>query len=217
VDKLQAAITGAVQDTLTQGVQKGLLTQNQANALQQRFNNLGAAGLFGLFGFGNAGNAQIDVRASIESAGLDAAAKALGMTTADLQTALKTQTLLQLAQQKNVDVTKLRTAIADAEKAAIDAAVKAGQLTQAQGDALKANITPNNIDLNRGFRRNTVPGNGKGVGRGNGKGNNGFGPNGMGPDMMGPNGMGPGMMGPNGMGPGMTVPGGRSNGGQIYR
>ncbi|HEX7592886.1 MAG TPA: hypothetical protein VF429_01825, partial [Anaerolineae bacterium] len=89
--------------------------------------------------------------ASVASAELDAAAKALGMTTADLTTALQSETLLTLAQEKNVDVAKLRTAIADAEKAALDQAVKDGKLTQAQVDALKANIKPENIDLTRGW------------------------------------------------------------------
>jgi hypothetical protein len=120
------------------------------------------------------------------------------MSSADLTTALRNrQTLLGLAQSKNVDVTKLRTAISDAEKAAVDQAVKNGQLTQAQGEALKANLAPNNIDLNRGLFF------GNGLGRG--RNSNGMGP-GMGPSMgpgMGPGGMMPfGGMGPQGRGRG---------------
>lgn len=87
--------------------------------------------------------------ATIAQAGVDAAAKALGMTRADLQTALRAKSLLTLAQEKKVDVTALRTAIADAQKAAIDQAVKDGKLTQA--DQMKANLKPENIDLNRPF------------------------------------------------------------------
>ena len=49
-----------------------------------------------------------------------------------------------------MDVTKLRTAIADAEKAAIDQAVKDGKLTQAQADLLKVNIKPENVYQPRG-------------------------------------------------------------------
>lgn len=185
-DKAKQAANDAEKDALTQAVQKGLLTQNQADAMLQRLQNGGAGKLFGLPG---ARGTQNNVRATIENAGLDAAAKTLGMSTADLTTALRNgQTLLALAQSKNVDVTKLRTAISDAEKAAVDQAVKNGQLTQAQGDALKANLAPNNIDLNRGFFFSN------GIGRG------------MGPGMrpgMGPGGMMPfGGMGPQGRGRG---------------
>ncbi len=189
VDKLKQAVTGAVMDTLTQAVKQGLLTQNQANALQQRLQNGQVPGFFGFPGARGARGAQNNVRAAIQSAALDAAAKALGMSTADLQTALRNgQTLLALAQQKNVDVTQLRTAIANAEKAAIDQAVKNGQLTQAQGDSMKANITPDNINLNQRFF-----GFGNGFGRGGMRG--GMGP-GMGPGGMTP----PGRMGPPGQG-----------------
>jgi len=131
VEKLQQAITDARTEAAKQGVQQGLLTQNQADRIT--------------------GNT---VQGVIAQAGLDAAAKALGMTSADLTTALRTKTLLTLAQEKNVDITKLRTAIADAEKAAIDQLVKDGKLTQAQADQLKANLKPENVDLNRfGFGR----------------------------------------------------------------
>ncbi len=139
VDKLQQAQTDARKDAITQAVKQGLLTQAQADAMLNRMQNAlpGTPGQ------------RADARTIIANAELDAAAKTLGMTTADLTTALRTKTLLTLAQEKNVDVTKLRTAIADAEKAALDQAVKDGKLTQAQADALKANIKPENIDLNR--------------------------------------------------------------------
>jgi len=125
VEKLQQAMTDARKESATAGVKQGLITQAQADRML--------------------GNTAVG---TIAQARLDAAAKALGMTSADLTTALKTKTLLTLAQEKNVDVTKLRTAIADAEKAAIDQAVKDGKLTQAQADTLKANLKPENIDLN---------------------------------------------------------------------
>ncbi|MBI5301984.1 MAG: hypothetical protein HY868_07590 [Chloroflexi bacterium] len=153
VEKLQQAETDARKDSLAQAVQQGLLTQAQADALLQRLQN---AGTF-------PGLGAVNVYTTIANAGLEAAAKTLGMTSADLTTALQTKTLLDLANEKKVDVAKLRTAIADAEKAAIDQAVKDGKLAQAQADALKANLKPENIDLNRrgfGFapRGNFVPG-----------------------------------------------------------
>jgi hypothetical protein len=131
VEKLQQATTDARKDALAQAVKQGLLTQAQADRMSQRAQ--GGAAL-----------------ASVATVRLDAAAKALGMSTSDLTTALRGgKTLLDLAREKNVDVTKLRTTIADAEKATLDQAVKDGKLTQAQADALKANIKPENIDLNR--------------------------------------------------------------------
>lgn len=145
LEKLQQAETDARQEAITQAVKQGLLTQAQADAMLKRMQNVlpGTPGQ------------RFDARTIIANAELDAAAKTLGMTTADLTTALKSKTLLTLAQEKNVDVTKLRTAIADAEKAALDQAVKDGKVTQAQADALKANIKPENIDLNR--RSLTLP------------------------------------------------------------
>jgi len=139
VEKLTQAETDARKEALTQAVKQGLLTQAQADAMLQR---LQKAGTF-------PGRGSADVYTAIHNAGLDAAAKTLGMTSADLTTALKTKTLLDLANEKKVDVAKLRTAMADAEKAAIDQAVKDGKLSQAQADAMKANLKPENIDLNR--------------------------------------------------------------------
>ena len=171
VDKAKQAETDARKDALTQAVKQGLLTQSQADAALQRGDQ------FGMFGGGRFGNPQNDVYTSIRTAGQDAAAKALGVSASDLATALQSKTLLTLAQEKNVDVTKLRTAIADAEKAAVDQAVKDSKLTQAQADMLKAGLTPDNIDLNRGFRGGSFPG---GAGRGMGPEMNGMGQNGMG-------------------------------------
>ena len=127
VEKLQQAMTDARKDAATEGVKQGILTQAQADRM-----------------LGNT------ARGTIANAWLDAAAKTLGVTTTDLTTALRGgKTLLDVAREKNIDVAKLRTAIADAEKAAIDQAVKDGKLTQEQADKLKANIKPENIDLNR--------------------------------------------------------------------
>ena len=175
IDKLQQAMTSARTDSTAQAVKQGLLTQAQADQMLQRE-------------YGR------DVQVAIANARLDAAAKTLGITTSELTTTLKTKTLLDLATEKKVDVTKLRTAIADAEKAAIDQAVKDGKLTQAQADTMKANIKPENIDLNRfGF---------------GGPGGRGMMPNGMGA----PNGPGGPGGAPNGNGApqgGMGQPGGR--------
>jgi hypothetical protein len=149
VDKVKQAETDARKDAITQGVTQGLLTQTQADGMLQRLQNAPLDGFFGGRGPGRGpfGGAS----AAIATAEHDAAAKARGMSSADLMTALQSKTLLALAQEKNVDVTKLRTAIADAEKAAIDQAVKNGTLSQTEADSVKANIKPENIDLIHGL------------------------------------------------------------------
>ncbi len=170
VAQLQQAVTDSWKQALTQGVQQGLITQSQADQLSQRLQNAGpGAGLGNLGrgrGQGHANNART-VYNSVISAATDAAAKALGMSTTDLQSALRGgQTLLAVAQSKNVDATTLRTAIANAAKSALDTAAKNSQITQAQADALKNNIVPNNINLNT--RSVQVPFNLRGMGMGNG-------------------------------------------------
>ncbi|HEX7594540.1 MAG TPA: hypothetical protein VF429_10260, partial [Anaerolineae bacterium] len=91
VDKAQQAETDARKDSIAQGVTQGLLTQAQADAMLQRMQNGAPGALFGNFGRGARGAAgPLDgASASVASAELDAAAKALGMTTADLTTALQ--------------------------------------------------------------------------------------------------------------------------------
>ena len=174
VDKVKQVVTDARKDAIAQGVTQGLLTQTQGDDMLQRLQNASPDGFFDGRGFGRGpfGGAS----AAIATAELDAAAKTLGMTSADLTTALQSKTLLALAQEKNVDVTKLRTSIADAEKAAIDQAVKDGTLSQTQADSLKANIKPENIDLVHG-----LPGRSPRGGPGGFDGQGYFGPQGGGP------------------------------------
>ncbi len=174
VDKLQQAATDARTDAINQAVKQGLLTQTQANQLLQRLQNTPPGTFFGFDKRGGVPNPQNNAMTAIRNAGLDAAAKTLGMSTSDLTTALQGgKTLLSLANDKKVDVTTLRTAIADAEKAAVDQAVKNGQLTQTQADAIKSRLTPDNIDLNRRLFGmpfgKPMPGGFNGMGRGFGR------------------------------------------------
>jgi hypothetical protein len=86
-------------------------------------------------------------------AGLDSVAKALGISTADLKTDLeKGQTIAQIAKSKNVDVNKVIDALVADASARIDQAQKAGHLTQAQADKLKADLKTRITDfVNNGF------------------------------------------------------------------
>lgn len=78
---------------------------------------------------------------------LTAAAKALGMTEADLTTQLTGgKTVAQVATAKGVTLQTVIDAIAAADKAEFAAAVKAGTMTQAQADQMLANLTAHVTD-----------------------------------------------------------------------
>ena len=70
------------------------------------------------------------------------AAKAIGISEADLTAALATgQTMAQVAKTHNVDVQKVIDALVQDGLDELAAAVKSGQLTQAPADAQKAEVT----------------------------------------------------------------------------
>lgn len=71
----------------------------------------------------------------------DEIAQALGMSVADVQAARQGgKSLAQIAADKKISKDQLVSTILSARKADLDAAVKAGTLTQAQADAMYANM-----------------------------------------------------------------------------
>ncbi len=73
--------------------------------------------------------------------GLATAAGAIGISEADLKTALGAgQSIAQVAQGKGVDVAKVITALVDEAKAKLAEEVKAGRITQAQADERSADL-----------------------------------------------------------------------------
>lgn len=83
---------------------------------------------------------------------LEAVAKAVNLSPSQLVTELlQRKSLADIATAQNVDQATVKQAIIDARKAQIDRAVTFGLLTQAQADAQKAQLTPDNIDLNQSF------------------------------------------------------------------
>jgi hypothetical protein len=103
-------------------------------------------------GGSNGTDATVDHRGHGGPGGLDAddltaAAGALGMTEADLTTALQGgKTAAQVAADRGVDVQKVIDAIVAADKAEIAAAVTAGTMTQAQADERLANLAAHVTD-----------------------------------------------------------------------
>lgn len=152
---LDAAITSAGTSTLDSAVQQGTLTQEQADAIKPRLQSGDVGPLFGGRGFGHRGPEVAGVRQTM----LDAAAKTLNLTTDELIAQLRSgQTLAQLAQAHNTTEQAVKDAVLAAAKTQLDAAVKAGTVTQAQADAIYARLQQDGLKL--GF-----PGGGRGHGR----------------------------------------------------
>ena len=146
LDRLTQAVKDAARDTVTSAVQGGSLTQDQANQITPRIDQWqpgqglpfgrggghgGPGGRGGHDGLGGPGGQAV----------MDAAAQALGMTSADLMTELRAgRTLTDLAEAKGVDANTVKQAIVNAKKAEIDAAVQAGRLTADQATQMKQRI-----------------------------------------------------------------------------
>jgi hypothetical protein len=154
---LDSAIVSAGNDAADAAVQQGTLTQAQADALKARIQSEGLRALLGGRGGpggpGGPGGAPV---AGLQQAIFDAAAKALNITTAELQTQLRSgQTLAQLAQAHNTTEQAVVNAALAAAKTQLDQAVSAGTLTQTQADAIYAQIQAKGSNLlaphGRGF------------------------------------------------------------------
>jgi hypothetical protein len=137
--QVQKAISDAVGQTIDDAVKAGNLTQAQANAIKARLakNNgqVCAGGIRGIAGLGPAGHPGFGGR--FGAATQDEIAKALGISTSELQQDLKNgQTVQQIASSKGMDEAAFRSKLASAVKADLDAQVAAGKITQQQEDAV---------------------------------------------------------------------------------
>jgi hypothetical protein len=146
---LDSAIISAGNSTADAAVQQGTLTQAQADALKARIQagDLGAllGGRGGLGGHGGPGGPALG---GVHQALLDAAAKALNITTAELQTQLRNgQTLAQLAQAHGTTEQAVVGAALAAAKTQLDQAVSSGALTQAQADSIYAQLQQKGSNL----------------------------------------------------------------------
>jgi len=119
VDRIKSALSGLVDD--------GSLTQEQADEVAT---TLGDAGL------GRGGHHGGD------RIGLETAADALGLTEAELRTALEPDgtSLADVAQDRGVDVGTLVDALVQAQQDRIAQAVEDGRLTQAEADQRLADL-----------------------------------------------------------------------------
>jgi hypothetical protein len=135
--KLDAAFTGAVDDTLDQAVKDGTITQAQADKIKQTAQNGFQGGPFA----GKNGKRGEAIK-KLGSSLVDDAAKAIGITTDDLKTELKAgKSIADVASEHKVDVATVKTAMFNGLKADLDAKVKAGTITQAQADKISQAAT----------------------------------------------------------------------------
>ena len=144
---LDSAITSAGNSTADTAAQQGTLTQAQADALKARI----AAGDLGALLGGRGGAGDFGGGASLRNVKqpmIDAAAKALNITSAELTTQLRSgQTLAQLAQAHNTTEQAVVSAALAAAKTQLDQSVAAGSLTQAQADTIYAQLQQQGAQL----------------------------------------------------------------------
>ena len=148
IDRLTQAVKDAAKDTIASALQGGSITQQQADALNQRADQWQPGQGLPLGGKGGRGHGGGERGGVGGPESLDAAAQALGMTSADLMAQLQSgKTLADIAQAKGVSQDAVKQAIVAAKKAEIDAAVTAGRLTADQAAQMKTQIDQQAISL----------------------------------------------------------------------
>jgi polyhydroxyalkanoate synthesis regulator phasin len=144
--KLSDALKTALEHRVDAAVAAGTITKDQGDRLKAQIDSgafpLFTPGLQHRFGFGFGGPG-FGGPGMFRGAGdeLAAAADYLGLTPAQLRTELESgKSLADVAKAQNKSVDGLVQALYDARKKDLDAAVKAGKLTQAQEDAILADL-----------------------------------------------------------------------------
>jgi hypothetical protein len=150
---IKSALSGLVSD--------GTLTQSQADkvagTLDSKMPKPGMAGPGGQKGGMGGHMGGMDM-----SAGKEAVAKALGMTTAKLDTALKSgKSLADVAKDQKVSVDSLVKAMVALAQDKLAAAVKDGKITQEQADMMKSSLTQRITNHVKGVRADRGPGHGQ--------------------------------------------------------
>jgi ribosomal protein S20 len=140
---LAPAATKAAQATIAAALAAGDITQAQADRLAARLKD---AQVGGCPKFADR-IGQARPAAGVVRDGVDAAAKALGMTTAELRAELKSgKDLKQIAAAKGVPYATVTAAALAPVKAKLDAAVAAGTIKQARADKILARLEANLAD-----------------------------------------------------------------------
>ena len=147
-DDLNAAIKGAAADRIDAAVAAGRLTKAQGDALKQRIQSSsgGLPFLGGLRGMGAPRIPGAGLGPGLRfgfgpGKSLDAAAKFLGLTDAELHTQLRAgKSLADIAKARGKSVSDLEAAMKSAIASELDQEVKAGTLTDAQRTKILQNL-----------------------------------------------------------------------------
>jgi lambda repressor-like predicted transcriptional regulator len=139
LEKVKEAFSGAFSDALSQAVEDGALTQEQADQMQsrltERLNQGDLPGFFGPFGHPGGPGRFGPGRHEMAGFGLSIFAEALDMSEADLMSALREgKTIAAIAEEQGVDLSTLKASVLESVKERLDQAVQDGRMTQAQAD-----------------------------------------------------------------------------------
>lgn len=137
LEKIKEAFSGAFGDALSQAVEDGALTQEQANQMQshltERLNQGDLPGFF--IPFGHPGGRFGPGKHGIAGFGLPAFAEALDMNETDLMSELHNgKTIAAIAEEKGIDLSEVKASVLASAKEKLDQAVQDGRLTQEQAD-----------------------------------------------------------------------------------
>jgi hypothetical protein len=134
--ELQAALQGAFDARIDAAVAAGKITKEQGEAMKQRSKDGGLPHLGGR-GHGGFGGPGHHGGSGHHGTSLGAAATYLGLTQAELRAELASgKTLAQIAEAQGKSVDGLKAKLKGEAKTKLDAAVKAGRITQAQADEM---------------------------------------------------------------------------------
>jgi len=152
-DALSTALKRALENRIDAAVAAGRLTKEQADRLKARIESRD----FPLF-FGH--GPRLGHRPFARFANLDAAVSYLGVTRAELRTALASgKSLADVAKEQGKSVDGLVDALVEAAKKKLDAAVAAGRLTDAQRQQVVGELKERLTDfVNRPLLRGRGPG-----------------------------------------------------------
>jgi hypothetical protein len=143
---LSAALKKALENRVDAAVAAGRLTKAQGDEIKQRIES-GDFPLFGGPGLGFGFHHAI----GMFGGGFDAAATYLGLTEDQLRTQLESgKSLADVAKAKGKSVDGLIDAIVADAKTKLDAAVKAGRITQSQEDSILSDLKEHITDLVNG-------------------------------------------------------------------
>lgn len=144
--QVQKAISDAISQTIDDAVKNGDLTQSQANAIKAKVSSNAngaqcAGGLRGIPGVIARGGGFRPGIGGARFNELDEVAKALGITTAQLQQDLQSgKTVQQLASAQGMDENAFRTKLTGVARTDLDQQVKSGAITQNQENAILQRI-----------------------------------------------------------------------------